>query len=274
MNKDNGFGDAFAREVLNVMNSKEHKAIFSKTAQVDTDRVDMGGIDVDLGGDVKEKALSRSSLGDATYDPTLYSPTPEGSGMNRATTDSVTGEGLGETFVFPDPGVSDQDADMAVLEQKAKDLMADPFGPAMGDPSLAEIANKAMTGQLLTPAEKDLLLSVSASAKSTMGKKGQEHPKIPDFPFSKSEWESLPDQHKKVVVKKFGPPPWEKEAASVLNTLVAVADFFGNKGFVVSEKLTDRLIKSFVVEASSKATCKKCEKEKCKCKCEEDKKKE
>ena len=32
MYKDNGFGDAFAKEFSDVMNSKEHKAIFEKTA--------------------------------------------------------------------------------------------------------------------------------------------------------------------------------------------------------------------------------------------------
>lgn len=252
--QDNGFGDVFAVEVLK--NMKKNKPLFSKTAQ---------DIDVDLG--LGDEARSRDPFAGKEYDTSMSSPGGvEGPTMEGRGRPAEEFGGIGETLVFPDPGVSDQMADMAVLKAKADRLMADPA--LMENPALLDVANKAATEQVLTPAEKELLLS--ASKKMEMSKKGQELPELPtDYVVSRGEWDSLPEDKKAFLRKKYGPPPWEKtEATNVLDAIVAVADYLGKEGLTASEDLADKLMKSVIVEASLKTAeekCEKCDSEPCEC---------
>jgi len=266
INRDNGADEFFVKEILNIMNSKEHKELFSKTAQA----VDFKGFDVDLG--LGEEARDREVLKDL-YDPTLHSPTDEGAGMNRSETDSVTGRGLDfEMSDYNIPKVTDQQfevAELASLMEKTNVLLQD---PALGS-DVATIAAKFQMGGAVSSAEKELLLSeyekamrLSASKKTDMNKQSQELPELSDFPVSKTEWDRLSEDKKVFLRGKYGTPPWEK-AANVVNYLVVVADYLGDKGFKVSESIADRLIKSVIVESSRKLAgkCCKCKEEDCEC---------
>jgi len=313
MNRDNGFGDAFAQEVLNVMNSKEHKEIFKK-AQHSL-----------FGG----KAEDYNPLSENDYDPSMHSPKGvQGPEMKDWGT-KVEPVG-GQDFVFPDEGVSDEATDAAILEAKADRVFKDPTSP--GD--VLMVANKVKMGEPLSFEEKELLLNVNASNKRNLNKEGLDvdlgvkdkakERKLKDHKVkdpegvegttmqersqankkdkksssnslynkfaggeevSRTEWATMTLNDKQNYVKMFGYPSWmseeekaefKKEGANVLNTIISLGDYLGENGFVVSEKLADRLMKSFIVEASNKFACDeyKCEKCECDpCDCDEDKKK-
>jgi hypothetical protein len=255
--RDNGFGDSFAREVLNVMNSKEHKQMFNKKAQFMPE--------VDFGEEAREEALNRELPERRVEGPVTQ--TPE---MKDWGTPAEPVGGIGEPVVDQIPGVPDQTIDATILKEKADRLMSDPAT----SPEVLDVANKAAMGKPLTPAEKDLLLTASNKS-GKMGKKGQEIELPTDYVVSKSEWDTLPEDKKTFLREKYGDPPWEKQASNVIDTLVVVADYLGEKGFTVSENLADRLIKSVIVEASKKTAAEKCEKCECDpCECDEEEKKD
>lgn len=344
MNRDNGFGDAFAQEVLNIMNSKEHKDIFKK-AQYKGELFE------------NEEALGRE-LGDHV---------PEGPGLETSemkdwgSKPEQYGGDLGE-LTFPDPGVPEENVE--ILKEKAFEVSSDPM-LAASNPELMEVAMKAQEGKYLTPAEKDMLLL--ASKKMNLNKEGldvdlgvkdkakdrklKDH-KVKDpkgvegvtmqersqankkkksnleflskkfaggEEVTKDEWVLMNLYDKQNYVKMFGFPSWmgdeekakfqkegvtytnnckkiaeekewerygipkedwdlmtefEKEITrktskkangDIMNMIVAVGDFLGENGYSVSEKIADRLIKSFIVEASSKTAGENCE---CECECD------
>lgn len=260
MNRDNGFGDAFARDVLNIMNSKEHKELFRKNAQL-SNLSDMGADEYDPTKNWEHNPSMGTPKG-------VEGPTME----DRGGPPESVGIGTGGTLVFPDPGVSDQAADMAVLKAKGEQLMADPA--LMENPELLDVANKAAMEQPLTPAEKELLLS--ASKKVNMKKEGLDvdlgvgdKAKKRELPKHDPSKDS-PKGVEGVTMEERSKANKEKKS-NVIDTLVVIADYLGEQGFTVSENLADRLIKSVIVEASKD----ECKCEKCKCDpCECDKKKE
>jgi len=267
-NRDNGFGDAFAREVLNVMNSKEHKAIFSKTAHVD-----MGGLNVDMG--LPEEGFDRD-LGEHE----VGSPKPgavSGLSMNKRTLTPGTMAdrgGIGEPILNVAPGTPNEVAEKAYYEDKGNRLMSD---PALA-PELIDVANKAAMGQPLSAEEKALLSS--AAKKYEMAKSGGDVKNFKeDAKKEKDKSQAgMTEYEKELAEKTKKDKDLNKSEASVsmIDTLVAIADNLADKGLTVSEKLADRLIRSIVAEASVKTAgddekcddkcCKKCKCEPCECK--------
>ena len=265
---DYNFGDTLAGEMEKIMNSDEHKQLFNKTAQD-------WKPDFSTGVDPNAPEYKRS-LRD--HDPTLSSPTGVGNPnlTNRQYNPKGGQGGTGEPMTFGDPGASDQDVDMAILEQKAKRLV-DNYAP--DDPSAPMekimVAQKLLSGQTLSPEEKALL------------KSAQQVPPFQKYPVSKSEWDKLRDDQKAKLRDTDGPPPWEKKkktASNLLETLVKVADYLGQKGYTVSEAAADRLINTLILEAAKKEKkekkekeckeCKECKKPCDKCKCDDKKKKD
>jgi len=258
MNRDNGFGDAFAQEVLNIMNSKEHKEVFAKTAQLGEDSL--------FGEELTEEALGRGLPERVVEGPVVQTPEMKDWG---APAEPVGG--VGETLVFPDPGVDDATADAAVVKAKAFDISQDVTLP--GD--VAAAAAKAQADMPLSAEEKALIMSytpgATASNKEDMQKAAEEK-EWEKYGISEEEWANMTEFEKEIARKTH-----KKGSGDIMTMIVAVGDLLGKGNYPITEKIADRLLNSFIVEASNKTAgdkCKECECEPCECEKEEDKKKE